>query len=80
MNYIGNIFTKLHDVFKRTDGLTVGEKLFSIEKELGASFILADDQMIYEAIERYLKHPIEEIDEPMEEIEFKEWVESKFEN
>jgi len=80
MNYVGNIYVKLHEVLKRQDGLSVGEKFFSIEKELGAGFILADDQMIYEAIERYLKHPIEETDEPMEEVEFKEWVESKFEN
>lgn len=79
MNYLGNIYTKLFDVLKRQDGLSMGEKLFSIEKEVVASFILANDQEIYEAIERYLNHPIEESDEPMEDSEFNNWVESKFE-
>lgn len=78
MNYKGNIFTKLHEVFKKQDGLSVGGKLFSIERELGASFLYADDQSVYEAIEGYLKHPVDSYDEPMEDSEFDEWVASKF--
>ena len=77
MNYIGHIYTKFHDVLKKQDGLSVGEKIYSIQKEIGVDFIFSSDQDIYEAIERYLGHPVAE-DEIMSEEEFNEWVDKKF--
>lgn len=79
MNYVGSIYTKFHEVLKKQDGLSVGEKLYSIQKETGIDFIFTSDQDIFEAMERYIGHPVEE-DEQMTEKEFSNWVESKFQN
>lgn len=77
MNYKGNIYTKFHEVLKKQDNLTVGEKLYSIQKEVGVDLIFASDQAIYEAMERYVMHPIEK-DNTMTDIEWEQWLESKF--
>ena len=77
MNYIGSIYTKFHEVLKKQDGLSVGEKIFSIQKEVGIDFIFASDQDIYEAMERYMSHQ-NEADEPLTNEEFDVWVTNKF--
>lgn len=77
MNYISNIYVKFHEVLKKQDGLSVGEKLYSIQKEIGLEYIFSNDQDIYEAMERYLSHPIIE-DEVMSDEEFNIWIEKKF--
>jgi len=79
MNYIGSIYTLFHEVLQKQDGLSVGEKLFSIEKEIGASFIFAKDSEIFQAMEKFVDHPIDlEKDEPLSKEDFQSWVDSKF--
>ena len=78
MNYKGNIYTKFHEVLKKQDGLSVGEKLFSIQKEVGVDFMFTTDQAIFEAMERYISHPIENEDNVMTDSEWEQWVRSKF--
>ena len=78
MNYIGNIYTKFHEVLKKQDTLTVGEKLYSIQNELGLDFLASSDQDIFEAMERYIQHPIENEDNIMTDKEWKEWVNKHF--
>lgn len=74
-NYTGNIYQKLFDVLQKKDGLTVGEKLFSIlrQQNLGKNLMFASDKDIYEAIERYISFPVDE-DTLMTEEEFESWL------
>lgn len=78
MNYKVAIHAKLSEVLRKQDGLSVGEKFYSIERELGSSFILSEDSDIYEAMERFISHPVDNKDETLSDEEFNNWVESKF--
>lgn len=78
MKYLSNIYLKFHEVLKKNDGLTVGEKLYSIQKEIGLEYLFASDQDVFEAMERYLSHEIG-TDDPLSTEEFNIWVENKFE-
>lgn len=79
INYSGNIYQKLFDVFDKKDGLTEGEKLFSIfrQQNLRKHLLNASGKDIYEAIERYLAFPVDEGDMQMTQEEFDSWIANK---
>lgn len=79
INYSGNIYQKLFDVFEKKDGLTLGEKLFSVfrQQNLRKHLLNASGKDIYEAIERYLSFPVDETDVQMSEEEFNSWLSNK---
>ena len=77
INYKGNILTKLFDVLNKKDGLSVGEKLFSIQRNLKNGLVYCSEKEYYEAMLLYLSYPVDEEDLPMTDEEFQTWVNSK---
>jgi hypothetical protein len=77
INYKGNILTKLFDVLNKKDGLSVGEKLYSIQRNLKNGLVYCSEKEYYEAMVLYLSFPVDEEDLPMTDEEFETWRNSK---
>lgn len=73
-NYLGHIGNLFFDVLSKKDGFSAGEKFTEIEKISKKRFYNMTDQEIYQAMDEYIKLPLE-VDEPMTDVEFEGWVE-----
>lgn len=79
LNYKGNILTQLFKALEKRDGLSTGEKLFSIlrKENLKTDLFYATDKQIYTAITTFIDFPIDEEDLAMTDEEFEAWVNTK---
>jgi len=61
----------------KKDGLSVGEKLYSIQRNLKNGLVYCSEKEYYEAMVLYLSFPVDEEDLPMTDEEFETWRNSK---